>query len=277
MREYFDLYLRCFPDYPTTLELFENLLRPDLAHRVIRRESGRLVGYGLVHGASIAMLCVDESYRRQGIGSTLLKECEDYICGLGGEKATLGCGEHYLFQGVPVEDGVIHFFEKRGYSAPWVSINMEMPLAGFSPETLNIPPAPQDVVFRMAGQTDTAALLETVRNAQENWTSIFETCKDPILVAEQGGRIVGFEVLSTDGAYFLRPGQKIGSIGCVGVIPDQREHGIGLQMVAAGAQWLKEQGCTHIELRFTWLQDWYGRLGFHTVSRQWMGEKLLNE
>lgn len=277
MDELYKLYLRCFPDYPVSRAVFEEVLRPEQARVFAEYQAGQLAGYALVHGGSVAMLCVAEEARGQGSGSRLLACAEHYIRSQGGEKATLGCGGHYLFQGVPVEDGVTRFFEKRGYSAPWVSINMEMPLAGFSPKTLNIPPAPQDVVFRMARQTDTAALLEAVRDAQENWTGIFETCKDPILVAEQGGRIAGFEILSPDGAHFLRPGQKTGSIGCAGVIPDQREHGIGLRMVAAGAQWLKEQGCTHIELRFTWLEDWYGRLGFHTVSRQWMGEKLLNE
>ena len=94
-------------------------------------------------------------------------------------------------------------------------------------------------------------------------------------MAELDGTIAGFEVLSTDGGYFTAPNQLGGSVGCVGVVPHMRERGIGLEMVSHGVQWLKEQGCDVVELRYTWLESWYGKLGFKTVSRQWMGEKTL--
>ena len=48
-----------------------------------------------------------------------------------------------------------------------------------------------------------------------------------------------------------------------------------MDMVAHGIQWLKNQSCTLIELRYVWLEKWYGKLGFQTVARQWMGEKML--
>ncbi len=104
---------------------------------------------------------------------------------------------------------------------------------------------------------------------------IFAHCADPILLAELDGVIAGFEILSVDGGYFMAPGERVGSVGCVGVVPDKRERGIGLAMVAQGVKWLKERGCTQIELRYTWLESWYGKLGFKSVSRQWMGEKKL--
>lgn len=280
MKDYYELYRRCFPGFPTTPENFDRLLRPDLAHIVERREDGRLIGCAFVHNGSIPMLCVEEAYRGQGVGSQLLAESEEYLRSLGSPKAVLGCGEHYLLQGVP-EGPAVKFFEKRGYAADWTSINMELDLAGFDSARLNIPSAPEGLAYRFAEKSDLPGLLKAVEAAEAPWVSIFadifadKYVADPILLAELDGGIAGFEILSTDGGYFISPGQQTASVGCVGVIPQQRERGIGLAMVAQGVQWLKEQGCARIELRFTWLESWYGKLGFRTVSRQWMGEKAL--
>ena len=274
-KELYELYTRCLPAYPTSGELFQSQLRPDLARTVTRREGGRLIGCALVHGGSIALLCVDEAFRGRGIGSWLLAECEEHIRGAGGEHVVLGSGSpHYILQGVP-KGPAVEFFEKRGYTADWTSINMELDLTIFNRASLAIPPAPEGLRYRFAEQADRTALLKAVEAAEEGWVDIFAQCADPILLAELDGGIAGFEILTTGGGYFARPGARVGCVGCVGVVPERRERGIGMAMVAEGIQWLKERGCTQVELRYTWLEGWYGKLGFRTVSRQWMGEKTL--
>lgn len=275
MREYYELYMRCFPDYPTTPENFSTLLRPELAHIIERREDGRLLGYALVHDGSIPVLCVDEAYRGRGIGSGLLEECEGYIRSRGVRKITLGCGPHYLLQGVPDVGDNVRFFEKRGYTAGWTSVNMELSLVGFDTGNLDIPPAPAGLSYRMAAPADMPELLAAVTAAEPNWPGIFETCVDPIFLAVLDGKIVGFEILAPNGGHFLRPGEQVGCVGCVGVVPEVRERGIGMDMVANGIKWLKDQGCTLIELRYVWLDKWYSKLGFQTKYWQWMGEKTL--
>lgn len=272
----YDLFLRCFPEYRTTQELFAELLKPQEAHVIAEYEQGQLVGYALVHGGSIPVMCVTEDRRRQGIGSRLLAASEGYIRGLGVEKLTLGCGPHYLLQGVPDVGNNVSFFEKRGYTANWTSVNMELALSGFELGKLSIPPAPDEITYRFADRNDISELLAAVEDAQPDWVNIFETCVDPIYLAILDGKIVGFEILSADGGRFLRPGQQVGCVGCVGVIPSVRERGIGMDMVAHGIQWLKGQGSTMIELRYVELESWYRKLGFQTVAWQWMGEKDLS-
>lgn len=271
----FELFLRCFPEYQTTRELFEELLKPEEAHIIAEYAQGKLAGYAMVHGESIPVLCVAEGHRRKGIGSRLLAAAEDYLRRQGAEKLTLGCGPHYLLQGVPVVGGNVGFFERRGYTASWTSVNMELCLDGFERNSLTIPPAPKCLEYRFAGTSDRAELLAAVEAAEEGWVSVFAGCKDPIFLAIMDGKIAGFEVLASDGGRFLRPGQQVGCVGCVGVVPEQRERGIGMDMVAQGIQWLKEQGCTMIELRYVELESWYRKLGFQTTRRQWMGEKVL--
>lgn len=75
--EYYELYIKCFPEYHTTPEVFSAKLRPELAHIVERRENGKLVGFAFVHSGPIPLLCV-ESCRGRGTGSGLLEECEGY-------------------------------------------------------------------------------------------------------------------------------------------------------------------------------------------------------
>lgn len=274
-REFHELYLRCFPQYPTSLETFTEQLRPERSRVIAEYEGGILAGYAMIHGGSVSLLCVAEEFRRHGIGSRLLAAAEDHIRGREEKKVILGRGPYYLLQGVPDVGNNVSFFEKRGYSAGWTSINMSMPLGGFDRDKLNIFAPPQGIRYRMAKPEDLPALLEAVNDAEPGWAGIYENCRDPIHLAELDGKIAGFEILADDGGYFVRSGEKVGSIGCVGVRKSCRCRGIGLDMVSRGVQWLQEHGCTRIELRYTWLEDWYGRLGFRTSDSQWMGEKVL--
>ena len=271
----FNLFLRCFPEYQTTRALFVELLKPEEAHIIAEYAQGQLAGYALIHSGSIPVLCVAEEYRRKGIGSRLLASAEGYVRGLGEEKIALGCGPYYLLQGVPKVGENVSFFEKRGYTAGWTSVNMELPLDRFRLGQLNIPPAPAEITYRFADSSDMPELLAAVEDAKSTWVNIFKVNIDPVYLAVLDGKIVGFEVLASDGGRFLRPGQKVGCVGCVGVIPSVRERGIGMDMVAHGIQWLKDQGCTMIELRYVELVNWYRKLGFHIVAEQWMGEKRI--
>ena len=47
------------------------------------------------------MLCVNKGYRNQGIGTSLLKESEDYIKKQGYKEVNIGVGYDYLMPGVP--------------------------------------------------------------------------------------------------------------------------------------------------------------------------------
>ncbi|MFA6729688.1 MAG: GNAT family N-acetyltransferase [Eubacteriales bacterium] len=274
--ELYHLYLECFPDYSVQRELFFNLLRPEKAIvACVYGEDGDIDGYSMIHDSSIAILCVKPSHRQKGLGSRLLDESERIVAHAGAKRVVLGRGTHYLLQGVPHKENEVAFFEKRGYKADWVSTNMTLKLNEFSPERLDVPSLPEGVLFRFAAEQDRQALSAAVIDAHSAWEGIFLDCADPVLLAVKGKEIVGFEILSPNGGRFAPPDQKVGAIGCVGVIHSERSAGIGRQMVIQGAQWLKNQRCHSIELRYVELVDWYKKIGFVPVAYQWMGEKAL--
>lgn len=272
----FELYLKCFPSYPVTQELFFDLLQPEKAHIIQKLISGKLVGFSMIHGGSISLLCVDQKFRRQGIGTELLSVSEQYIKDLGATRIYLGRGKYYLLQGVPTDpEETVQFFKNRGYSASWTSTNMQLNLKAFSSVDLQIPKAPTDVVYRFATQEDRTSLFEAIQDAKKEWKKVFEVCADPIYLAVKDGKVIGFEVLSPNGGRFGSKLEKVGCVGCVGMVHSEREKGIGRQMVVNGIDWLKSQNCTSIELRYVEIVNWYRKIGFKPTRLQWMGEKSL--
>jgi ribosomal protein S18 acetylase RimI-like enzyme len=273
MKDIFELYNKNLPAYRMNEADWHSWLKPGLAEvRRVHAGSGELAGFSLLHGNSIALLCVDERFQRLGFGSRLLEESEQHIKQSGADRIILGRGRHYILQGVPDENpDVVSFFEKRGYEAEWTSVNMAIRLDEFDLSKLDIPPLPEDISFRFAEDADKPALLAAVEDADESWVHTFEDCADPIMLAVQGGEILGFQMLTAK-SMFRENG---GDIACVGVVHSARKLGIGRRMVAEGMNWLKEQGSAFIELRYVAIADWYRKLGFYIERGQWMGEKVL--
>ena len=88
--------------------------------------------------------------------------------------------------------------------------------------------------------------------------------------------IASFCILGYNDATILNDGAKrMGSIGCVGTVPDFRRRGIGLEMVAEAAKLLLQRGCDDIFIHYTAVYDWYSRLGFKTRLFLKLGGKKL--
>ncbi|MDE7361442.1 MAG: GNAT family N-acetyltransferase [Oscillospiraceae bacterium] len=67
---------------------------------------------------------------------------------------------------------------------------------------------------------------------------------------------------------------KVGGPGCVGTLPEYRDRGIGLTMVSHATRILKEEGYDLGYIHFTYVAEWYGKLGYKTVLR-WGRDGIL--
>jgi GNAT superfamily N-acetyltransferase len=270
------IYSQCFKDYPIRLDFFIGLLQLQEATIFCEYEDSVIAGYAILHSNSISILCVLPEYQKCGYGAKLLRKAETHIQALRYSSVILGRGQYYLLQGVPtVHPNTVDFFEKRGYTAQWTSANMTLPLCNFEPLFLRLPSPPDNITYQFSDVGDKRALLEAVDDAEPNWKAIFETCIDPIMVATVCGEIVGFQILSTNGGRFVSDAtlNSVGSIGCVGVIHKAREKGIGRAMVVKGIEWLTENDCSAIELRYVTLVDWYSAMGFQVTGWNGWGRK----
>lgn len=72
-------------------------------------------------------------------------------------------------------------------------------------------------------------------------------------------------------------GEDMGAIGAVGVKELEREKGIGLAMVSEASQILRNRGIRNCFVHWTWLVDWYGKLGYKVWQEYWMAKKSIRE
>lgn len=73
------------------------------------------------------------------------------------------------------------------------------------------------MVFRFAKEGEKEAVLKAVDDAQAGWHCIFENCADPVFVAEWGGEIAGFEILSPKAADLYLPARRSAAWGAWGL------------------------------------------------------------
>lgn len=279
--ELYSLYLRCFPYFYTEEEAFGRMTDSNnkAIFAVKDKKSDDTVGFSLVSKNSIQLICVDEAHRKKGYGTILLMESEDFIRQSGFNRIILGDGDMAFFQGVPMVDvdGSYGFFERHGYTKEWESIDMIRDLSDYE----NHIQAPEGITFKMAcdDTADNCAILDDIDEAvaavDEQWRQYFKGLGKNTLLAVDNGCIVAFLLLSDKKANLTpKRNKKVGDIGCVGTIPSARNAGIGLSMVAYATQLLKNRGCDMAYIGCTYLESWYGRLGYRTWMRFWMGAKI---
>ena len=263
MTEY-AIFRSCFDRLPTDAASFEALVLRDGAH--IFREEG---GFAVVEGDRITLLCVSPEYRGKGAGTRLLAQCEDYIKSQGHEKAVLSGS---LIPGAA--SGSYDFFEKRGYILGGEFNEMSLELDGFNKAEELMSAADTSCVTRYC---DTG--IEDARNAvakvDEDWVQYFNDT-DSIYCVYANNEIASFCIVGNDETCLLSDGStKVGSVGCVGTIPEYRRRGFGLAMVALCAEFLNKLGCGKLFIHQTHLDKWYGKLGAQVVLKYRLAEKKL--
>lgn len=279
----YGIFSECFPQLPVGEEVFFRLLDADNCKLFFADDNGLTAGFSAVCGNCIRLLCVRPDFRGNGIGSRLLRESEEFIAQSGFDRAVLGGTDSGLFIGevVPADQSdyasatLNSFFGHRGYRSESGCIEMKMPSENFDPNKLDIPHCPDGTSFVLADSGDRESLLRAVEAVDSDWVQYF-TAESPVLIAKLDGETAGFCIIEENIDTVISTGKNnVGSIGCVGVVPQMREKGIGLAMVAEAMRRLKQNGCTDAFIHYTYLDWWYGSLGFRTFLRYSFSEKIF--
>ncbi|MDE6598680.1 MAG: GNAT family N-acetyltransferase [Oscillospiraceae bacterium] len=279
----YSIFGECFPQLSIGEDVFFRLLDADNCRLFWYGDSGAPAGFSAVCGNCIRLLCVRPDFRGKGIGSRLLCESEEFIAQNGFDRAVLGGIDSGLFIGevVPTDRSDYasstrdSFFGHRGYCSESGCMEMKMRSEDFASEKLDIPPCPDGVSFVFADSSDRESLLRAVEAVDTDWVQYF-TAESPVLIAKLDGKTSGFCIINENADTVISSGNNnVGSIGCVGVVPQMRKKGIGLAMVAEAMRRLKQNGCTDAFIHYTYLDWWYGRLGFKTFLRYSFSEKIF--
>ena len=261
VREIHEIFRECFPQCVMNLEQFASRLALS-SSRIIRRDGG----FAVINKDTILLLCVSPEYQHKGVGTTLVHDCEEYIRADGYTSVTLGAGSTFFFPGVPEIDDVPGFFEDLGYETEWVSADLMLELSN-DPLPCDYP---ENVTFGYMEDEELDQLLDAVHEVNENWYDYFEDEPERTFVARASGKVVGFCQIGNCNLPFAN---GAGGIGCVGVLPAVRRHGIGLAMVREATLMLRDEGYSEGYIAYTHLEDWYKKLGYETVIHYCMSKK----
>lgn len=262
----FSLFKDCFPEITICREAFDEICG---GCESIEHEDG---GFVLFKGNELRLVCVSEKYRRQGIGSELIRRAEERIRENGFDKITAGGFSSGLFIGVPAEsiDNSCPFWEKRGYVKTGGCAEMKRSLSELDAAEYDIP-VPEGTKFGICPVSP--ELKNAVASVDEDWVQYFEDSE--VFCGYLNGEIASFCILGDDETCIISDGGRTGSVGCVGTVPKFRRKGIGLKMVLLAMEKLKKRGCESCFIHYTHVYDWYAKVGCKVFLWECFYEKQL--
>lgn len=259
----YEIFRRSFPDIRITEDVFNRLLDIDKCRINEYRENGVLMGFTVISGAALRLICVAPEYHNRDIGRKLLKEAEDYIKSEGHDSIFIGGVSSQLFIGTPYEaEG---FFLKQGYENAGGCEEMTIDVQAFSSEKHELP-VPDNVTFGWY-KGDFEKLKEAVADVDEEWVQYFSP-EGRVFCAMSENEIASFCEVDFDSECILSDGKnKVGVIGCVGTVHKFRKNGIGLKMVALATDELRKKDCDECFIHFTGVAPWYAKIGYRTFLK----------
>lgn len=269
------LYNDCFPTLRTDRESLANRLGIGSGSRVLTYpgEDGTPAGFAVVRGDALLLLCVRPAYRGRGIGSALLRQAEDLLRPHG--HVVLGhAPDAYIFPGVPMTTGAHRFFEKRGYKYIWTAYDMTLDLADYThrPELDCSDPA---LTIRMRADTPEDRRRAGACSAQIGGFGDYFARLPDMLLAEWDEEIIGGTSVHVENCFLTESFPGVNTFGPLGVLEAYRNRGVGMRLCQDALDILKSRGCKSVFIGYTWLEDWYGKLGAKRCNDYWMGEKTL--
>jgi ribosomal protein S18 acetylase RimI-like enzyme len=227
----------------------------------------------------LVAIVVDPAHRRQGTGRALLEHGLRILDGRGvGQVQVGGGGCCYFWPGVPANlPGAWAFFAACGWQEAERSYDLVADLAGYAtPPYVYQRIRRPGVEIATASAEDIPAVLRFEAQHMAEWLHFYRH------VAEGGGHadivlarhpdlgVVGTSCVLdprapwSEGEFTWERllGRDCGGVGPLGVMEAVREKGIGLALAARVTELLQQRGLGMSYVGWTWLVDWYGRLGY---------------
>lgn len=225
-----------------------------------------------------------------GNDNELLNYAIEYLKSKKVKKIQLGNGGNsYFWPGIPTNlPTLIKFFAENGWKFTEDSFDLIRNTADYQ-----TPP----VVFERLGKVkiktaqagDVQAVLSFEQKNFPEWLFAYQHKIDlndlgDIFFAENNDKkIIGNVFIFSDASQSAKEnqiwkkllGDDMGGIGCLGVRQDMRQKGIGLALAAYATEQLSARKVGNIYVGYTWLIDWYGKLGYKVWRQYKMSWKKL--
>ena len=237
----------------------------------------------------VMLLVVNSAFRRRGVGRHLLGRAEAHLRENGVKTAQLcSGGSSYFWPGAPVSlPDAWEFFHACGWEEDERSYDLVCNLKQYvSPDSVFDCIQESGVTVATSSHDTIESLRRLLDEHFPAWADSYAALIEEddlasILVAvSETGEVVGFS--SAEPPSEIRPSchwaslkRTTGVIGALGVHPEWRERGIGLAIAARVMEVLRDQGAENCFIGWTWLVDWYGKLGSVVWETYVMSRKNL--
>lgn len=268
----------------------------------VAEAEGRLIGFVATQSRRLAdvapdlqprgelmAVLVEAEHRREGVGRTLIAHGIARLKERGMTEIQLGSGGlSYFWTGVPTNlPGAWPFFEACGWPRVEQSYDLVRRL-----ETYKTPPEVYrrvrlpDISVTTAERHDIPKVLAFERAHFPRWLHHYEATvargehSDIVLAKDtRNGEVVGTSMVldfrvpwrTHDFVWQALLGRNVGGVGPLGVARNKRGNGIGLALAARVTELLASRGVSTSFIGYTWLVDWYARLGYRIWRQYDMG------
>jgi ribosomal protein S18 acetylase RimI-like enzyme len=261
---------------------------------LVAEEAGHAIGFvltqlgnGISPGGSILATGVLPEYRRRGVGRALHQAALEHVRKRGAVKIGLGAGAlEYFWPGVPLDQpGAWAFFQSLGWMDQERSFDLVRSLENYhTPSWVWERVSSLGIDFMPAEALSAGDVIAFVAVESAGWKAAYSSyfdsgrARDVLLARRRAdGQIVGACLLQDEArrwaARFPRP---LGAPGCFLVGEKWQGQGIGMALVARACEVLQARGCKACFIGWTWLVDWYGKLGFEVWQENVMSWRSLS-
>lgn len=293
-------------DFPMREALFEqnSFADPNLfteGSRIAVNEEGRAIGFVVAkkwqdeidigHNPAVGwiqVLLVDRDYRKQGIGSQLLKHAESKLSESGIKQILLGKDTKHYFPGIPTADQeTAKWFQNRGYEVGGEEFDLDRVYQ--ADESLVIP-TKDGVELSLLTLEEKDHFIEFLEQSfPGRWKyeaiDYFEkggTGRE-FVVLKKNDRIIGFCRINDSNSPVFGPNVywaplydgELGGVGPLGIDRAERKQGFGLLIVEAGIAFLRQRGISSIVIDWTGLVAFYHKLGYEVCKSYTSHQKNL--
>lgn len=277
-------------NWPIGKDVFENLILDSrykkLTSILVARIDKKIVGVAVFQEredkilAEIMLILVYKDYQREGVGRKLLESVVQKLKADKIKKVQLGGGGYsYFWPGVPSNlPNVSNFFKKNDWEFTETCVDMVLDLSDYKTPNLYDNKLPKNIKIVSASILSKDEILTFEKNNFPNWFNYFEKeierkHFDKIILAKENNRIVGTTLISEDKKWDKILSSPIGTIGAIGVEEKNRGRGIGSAMMSYSLEKLKQEKFKTVYLGWTYLKDWYEKLGFKMWRKYHMAWK----
>ncbi|MBU0975654.1 MAG: GNAT family N-acetyltransferase [Patescibacteria group bacterium] len=282
--------------WPLDQDSFNEVLDHKSTVAYVAIVSGKAVGFIITQTnsnsrkGSLILICVKKEFQRKRIGSELVHISLGILNKRGVKQVQLGAGgKTYLWPGVPTNlPQAIRFFKSCGFKYSETSYDLIGDLSQYStPSWVYERTQKYNIGFQLANEKDADKILEFEKKHFPEWYDPFSAKienKDygDILYAKDN-EILGTVLLTSRDSNFKGTilqwqgilGLNMGGFGALGITKNARDKGIGMGLAARASEILKQMSVEKCFLGWTWLVEWYAKLGYKVWREYKMSWKNL--